>query len=127
MVDGLAGGVQGVVEAYGEGAAGGDGGVGGEPVSAGGGCDEDGVERGGGGAAVPGAVEAGAGAGGECGGEEGPAGGGAQLLLRGPGVAPPGPVGMSRVQWISSLGTARASRIARAEGSRSGSGRAGPR
>src|SRR5690606_25850412 len=96
--DGLAGRVQGVVEAHGEGAAGADGDEGGEAAAAGRGGDEDVVEGCGGRAAVAGAVVAGPGAGGEGGGEEGAAGGGAQVFLGGPGggtawrgrgVAPP--------------------------------------
>lgn len=73
------------MEAYGEGAGGGDGREGGEPAAAVGGADQDVVECGGGRAAVPGTVVAGPCAGGEGGGEQGPAGGGPQLFLRGPG------------------------------------------
>src|SRR5690606_8060076 len=85
VVDGLAGRVQGVVEAHGEGAAGADGDEGGEAAAAGRGGDEDVVAGGGGRAAVGGAVGAGPGAGGEGGGGEGAAGGGAEGGRAGPG------------------------------------------
>lgn len=89
MVDGLAGGVQGVEQAHGERAAGGDGHEGGEAAAVRRGAHQHAVQRGGGRTPVAGAVIAGVGAGGERGGQQGAAGGRPQLFLRGPddGVA----------------------------------------
>ena len=66
VVDGLAGGVQRLVEAYGEGPAGGDGHEGGELAAAGRGADEDVLQGRGGGPAVAGAVVARTRACGQC-------------------------------------------------------------
>ncbi|CAL9381617.1 hypothetical protein SUDANB60_01052 [Streptomyces sp. enrichment culture] len=91
VVDGLAGGVQGVEQTHGQRAAGGDGHEGGEAAAVRRGAHQHALQRRGGRAPVAGAVVAGTGAGGERGGEQGAAGGGPQLFLRGPGDGVAGP------------------------------------
>ncbi|KMS81011.1 hypothetical protein ACH49_05535 [Streptomyces leeuwenhoekii] len=116
-VDGLAGGAQDLVEADGEGAAGGDGDERRQAAAAGGGPHEDVLQQRRGGTPVPGAVVAGARARVASAAASSVRCAAARRCCSAlQGAASAGPAGVSRHQRTSSPGRVRARRISRAPG-----------